>query len=321
MLKTGLVYDAAYLKHETSYDHPESPRRLVAIMEHLEKTGILAKLELLKPRKAEIEWIETVHTPSYVQEVLERCFKGEEYLHSPDTPICSASFEVALLAVGGTLTAIDEIMSGHLDNAFCAVRPPGHHAEKDRAMGFCLFNNVAIAARYIQQKYGLERILIIDWDVHHGNGTQHAFESDPTVFYFSIHEHPTFLYPGTGRSWEKGTGKGEGFTLNYPVEPHAGYNEYCLAFEKFLKPAALRFSPQFILISAGFDGHKDDPLAHIALTSEQYGHLMVTVKEIADQCCQGRIISVLEGGYDLKALAESVAFHISALMADGTESL
>lgn len=314
MSKTGLIYDHAYLKHETSYDHPESPKRLQAIMTHLEKTGLLSKLELLTPRKAEIEWIETIHSTDYIQELLERCLKGDAFIHSSDTHICPSSFDVALLAVGGMLSAIDTVMGGELDNAFCVIRPPGHHAEKNRAMGFCLFNNVAIGARYIQQRYGLERVLIVDWDAHHGNGTQHAFEADPTVFYFSIHEHPTFLFPGTGRSWEKGTGKGEGFTINYPLEPHAGFEEYRHAFDNVLKPAAMKFNPQFILISAGFDAHQADPLTHISLSSDHYGQLVDMIKEMAQDYCQGRIVSALEGGYNLRALAQSVACHISALM-------
>lgn len=316
MSKTGLIYDPDYLKHETSYGHPESPRRLKAILEHLEKSGLLSKLELLTPRKAEIEWLETIHTPEYVREVLERCLKGDNFIHTYDTHICSASFEVAVLAAGGILTAIDAVMQEKLDKVFCAIRPPGHHAEKTRAMGFCLFNNIAIGARYVQQKYGLERVLVIDWDAHHGNGTQHAFEADPTVFYFSIHEHPTFLFPGTGRSWEKGIDKGEGFTINFTLEPHAGFQEYQQAFENVLKPAALKYKPQFILISAGFDGHIQDPLTHIALASNHYGKLTTMVKEIAEECCGGRIVSALEGGYDLTALAESVASHLLALMSE-----
>jgi acetoin utilization deacetylase AcuC-like enzyme len=215
------------------------------------------------------------------------------------------------MAVSGVLTAIDRVMEGSLLNAFCAVRPPGHHAESNRAMGFCLFNNVAIGARYLQKRHGLKRIFILDWDVHHGNGTQHSFYDDPTVFYFSTHQYP--FYPGTGSEAERGAGEGEGTTLNCPLPSGSGDREMLSIFEKELASSVMSFSPDFILLSAGFDAHRDDPLASLQVTDGGFREMTRIVKSLAQTACQGRVVSSLEGGYNLAALARSVGVHLEIL--------
>jgi acetoin utilization deacetylase AcuC-like enzyme len=223
------------------------------------------------------------------------------------------SLTAAYLAAGGALAAVDAIMSRHVDHVFCPVRPPGHHAEAGGAMGFCLLNNVAIAARYVQKKHGLSRVLIVDWDVHHGNGTQHSFEEDPSVLFFSTHQYPH--YPGTGHATERGRGAGEGYTINVPMKSGEGDEEYRAVFQKSLVPAADDFKPEFVIISAGFDAHKDDPLASMRLTEDGYADLTGIVANIAKRHAGGRVLSSLEGGYDLRALAASVDCHIQALLA------
>jgi acetoin utilization deacetylase AcuC-like enzyme len=223
------------------------------------------------------------------------------------------SLPAAYMAAGGALAAVDAIMRGEIEHAFCAVRPPGHHAESGRAMGFCLFNNVAIAARYVQRKHGLSRVLIVDWDVHHGNGTQHSFEQDSSILFFSTHQYPH--YPGTGRETERGTGVGEGFTINVPMEAGDGDDEYHAIFVNVLLPAADAFKPEFVIISAGFDAHRDDPLASMGLTEAGYSDLTGLVAGIARRHAGGRVLSALEGGYNLTALAASVDAHLNALLA------
>jgi acetoin utilization deacetylase AcuC-like enzyme len=230
----------------------------------------------------------------------------------PDTSMSPGTLHAAYLAAGGALAAVDAIMAQQVDHVFCAVRPPGHHAEAGRAMGFCFFNNVAIAARYIQKKYRLNRVLIVDWDVHHGNGTQHSFEDDPSILFFSTHQYPH--YPGTGRGTERGKGTGEGFTINVPVEAGEGDDDYRAVFQNVLVPAADDFKPEFVIISAGFDAHKDDPLASMGLTESGYAELTEIVAGIAKRHAKGRILSSLEGGYNLTALAASVQAHIGALL-------
>jgi acetoin utilization deacetylase AcuC-like enzyme len=309
---TGWVYDPAYLEHDTGPGHPESPERLKAIVARLEQTGLLARLTPIHAAPAPLEWLTTIHSQAYVAEVERACREGQEWLHSPDTPVCPQSYRVARLAVGGVLGAVDAVMSGLVRNAFCAVRPPGHHALRDRAMGFCLFNNVAIAVRYIQRQHHLPRVLIVDWDVHHGNGTQAAFYDDPTVLYFSVHESP--FYPGTGAQTETGTGPGKGYTVNVPLPEGSGDEQYVRAFEQRLKPKALRFKPDFVLISAGFDAHAGDPIGSMKVTAGGYRRLTGIVRAIADECCKGRMVSVLEGGYNTAALAESVEAHLRVLL-------
>jgi len=310
--KTGFVYDDIYLAHKTTVGHPETPQRLVAIVERLKTTGLYSRLFTLSPKPAPSKWLTMVHTPEYVRRVRRSCEEGTEYLDSIDVPISPESYEVALTAVGGVLCAIDAVMEKKVTNAFCAVRPPGHHALKDMAKGFCIFNNIAIGARYIQKKHNLSKILIVDWDVHHGNGTQAEFYDDPSVLYFSVHQYP--FYPGTGSEAEKGSGKGLNYNINVPLPAGSGDADYVRVFKEKLEPAALAFSPDFVLISAGFDAHKDDLLGGMKVTAEGFAKLTQTVKEIAEKCCEGRIVSILEGGYGLDGLAASVEAHIQVLM-------
>jgi acetoin utilization deacetylase AcuC-like enzyme len=308
---TGFVYDPIYLQHDTGPNHPERPERLITIVERLEKKGLLKNLLRLKPMPASLEWITKVHTAEFVERVKSCCQAGTGYIDSPDTPASRRSYEAALNAVGGVQVAIDAVVEGRITNAFCAIRPPGHHALRDKAMGFCLFNNIAIAAKYIQKQHKFGKVLIVDWDVHHGNGTQAIFYRDPTVYYFSVHQSP--LYPGTGSAREKGEGQGLGFTRNVPLEAGCGDPDYQKAFTEHLEPAAASFKPDFVLISAGFDAAKGDLLGGMNLTPEGYAGLTRMVKQIAERYCRGRLVSVLEGGYNLDRLAACVEAHVRAL--------
>jgi acetoin utilization deacetylase AcuC-like enzyme len=299
-----------YLRHETGRRHPEEPARLTAIIRHLETTGMLTQLVQAEPTEPSLDWLALAHTPDYISTIEDACARGVRAL-DPDTYISPDSYRAALLAVGGALLAVDHVMTGMAANAFVALRPPGHHAERERAMGFCLFNNVAIAARYAQQHYGLKRILIVDWDVHHGNGTQHAFEDDPSVLFFSTHQFP--FYPGTGRTSERGNGAGLGYTVNIPLVAGCGDSEYQEVFEKVLYPAAQAFEPHLVLVSAGFDAHRDDPLASMHVTEDGYARMTTIVRDIAERFCEGRLVSLLEGGYNLEALARSVERHLQTL--------
>jgi len=312
--KTGLVYDDVYLEHKTTPGHPERPERLVEIVKRLKAKGLYSQLHELKPAPAALHWIETVHSPDYIERAKRSCDKGAGYLDSPDVPISGRSYEAAVMAAGGMLAAVDAVIEKRTANAFCAVRPPGHHALENHAMGFCIFNNVAIGAKYIQKKYGLSNVLIVDWDVHHGNGTQAMFYDDPTVLYFSVHQYP--FYPGTGSRTETGAGKGLNYTVNVPLPAGSGDSTYLEAFKEKLQPAALAFSPDFVLISAGFDAHENDLLGQMAVTAEGFAELTEIVKAIALKCCGGRLVSALEGGYHLGGLAASVESHIRVLMKD-----
>ncbi len=312
MARTGFVYHPDFLQHDMGPGHPESPERLRAILGRLRATGILDRLTAIQAAPAQDEWILQVHAASYLKDLQARSPASGRIPLDPDTWISPGSIPAAYLAVGGALATADAIMAGQVHNGFCAVRPPGHHAERTRAMGFCLFNNVAIAARYVQRRYGLSRVLIVDWDVHHGNGTQHSFDEDPSVLFFSTHQYPH--YPGTGGPHERGSGKGEGLTINVPMSPGQGDEEYGKVFERVLVPAADSFKPDFILISAGFDAHRDDPLASMGLTEEGYGALTGVVAGLAKRHCQGRILSCLEGGYNLTALSASVERHLMVLL-------
>jgi acetoin utilization deacetylase AcuC-like enzyme/formylglycine-generating enzyme required for sulfatase activity len=311
-VKTGFVYHDIYLEHKTTEGHPEAPQRLVAIVERLKQKGLYSQLLTLTPSPAAVEWIQMVHSPEYIQRAENSCRNGTRYLDSMDTPISPKSYDAALMAVGGVFSAVDAVMQKKVTNAFCAVRPPGHHAVEDAAMGFCMFNNVAIGARYIQKKYNLSKILIVDWDVHHGNATQAMFYDDPAVLYFSVHQYP--FYPGTGSEAEKGAGKGLNYNINVPLPAGSTDADYLKVFQEKLVPAAFAFSPDFVLISAGFDAHENDLLGGMKVTAQGFAQLTAIVKTIAQKCCQGRLVAALEGGYDLEGLAASVEAHIQVLM-------
>lgn len=314
MKKTGFLYDDRYLLHDTGSYHPEVPARIQAVYKGIYDAGLIPLLTLLKATKADLKRIEAVHDKEYIKRFEEACLSGKETFGGPDNRMCPETFETALLAVGGILDAARLAMSGEIDNAFCAVRPPGHHAETDKAMGFCYFNNIAITVRYLQNEWGIKKIGIVDFDVHHGNGTQHIFENDPDVFYYSIHQHPSFAYPGTGREFEKGTGPGLGFTKNSPVLPGKEDSEYKKMMEKDLFPAFESFKPEVILVSAGFDAHVDDDMSDIKLSTEGFSWIMEKIVEMADQYSNGRIISIFEGGYSLKRLPELAKNHIEILL-------
>lgn len=315
--RTGVVYDDRYLLHETGR-HPERKERLKSIISFLAEKGVLDKLEIIEPRKAAVEEIEYAHTRDYINEVESYCAKGYNALDM-DTIICKNSFEVALLSAGGAITAVDKVMKDELDNVFVLARPPGHHAEPSRGMGFCLFNNTAIAACHAIKEYDLKRILIVDWDVHHGNGTEFIFYRDPRVLFFSVHQSPA--YPGTGAADEIGGGEGKGYTINVPLPPSTGDDDYELVFRELLLPVCDEYKPQLVLVSSGHDAHQNDPLAGMVLSSQAYGMMAGIVKEIAHKYCGGRIVFLLEGGYNLKALAESVFNVLNTLAGWGMDPI
>ncbi len=315
MKRVGYVTHPDYLLHVPPFDHPESPDRLVAIDEHLRSNGLMAKLVPVAPGEPSEDDVARVHDPDYLRRLELACRRGDLTLESEDTYLNKNSYGIALLAAAGAVAGAEAVATGSVDRAFCAVRPPGHHAGRTEGMGFCLLNNTAIAARYLQARHGVSRILVVDWDVHHGNGTQSIFLTDPTVFFFSIHENPTFLYPGTGRRWEIGKGAGEGYTLNAPMAPGSGDAEYRAAFEQMLPPAMERFRPEFIIVSAGFDAHRDDPLADIQLTDEGFGFMSRFVADLSNAWCGGRVVSILEGGYERESLTQCTARHIRELLA------
>lgn len=313
-MTTGLIFDERFYEHETGPHHPERPQRLITIGERLHTSGLIERLTPISFEPASPDWVRRVHDQAYVDRLRAACDDGISCIDVPDSGICTRSFDVALLAVGGALAASDAVMVGRVDNAFCAVRPPGHHAEPDRSMGFCLFNNIAIAAEYLIARYGLERIAIVDFDVHHGNGTQHIFERRSDILFISLHEHPRFLYPGTGFEHETGIGPGKGLTLNLPMMPHSGDGQYRKAFVDFVLPALHRYEPQALLVSAGFDASATDPLAHVELTATCFSWMTIQLKAAAESLCAGRLICLLEGGYDLDGLSDCVEAHVRALV-------
>ena len=311
---TGFLFDELYRRHLVGdAGHPERPERLTAVLGGLEKAGVLNALTRIPARPATDDELALAHDRSYVELVKRELanVEGVKQLSTGDTDVTRESLAAARAAAGGVLNAADTVASGRMKNAFCAVRPPGHHATQNRGMGFCIFNNVAIAARYLQKVHGIRRVLIVDFDYHHGNGTQDIFYDDDSVFYFSTHHYGA--YPGTGSAAETGRGKGLGTTLNVPLPPGASDAQILAAFEQQLVPAARRFKPDFILVSAGFDGMRNDLLGQFDITPQGYAAITRVIVRLADELCQGRIVSVLEGGYRLDGLAESVAAHVKAL--------
>ncbi len=313
MARTGIVLDPRFLDHRPTHPHPENPDRLAAVTRRLQASGLLARAILVQPRPATIAEILLNHHEGLLARIEKTSHHASDQIDA-DTYTCARSYEIALLAAGGVLELLDRVMGGDLDNGFALVRPPGHHAEAARAMGFCLFNNVAIAATYARVKHGLTRVLAIDWDVHHGNGTQGSFWRTPEVLYFSSHRYP--FYPGTGDVRETGEGDGRGFTVNVPMRGGMGDGEIVAAFRRILVPVADAYEPELVLVSAGFDAHRLDPLGGLGVTAEGFAELARIVRGIADRHAGGRLVLALEGGYSYEGLAESVEAVTGVLMED-----
>ena len=313
MAKTGIVKDPIYLEHKTGSYHPESPERLETVYEMLEGSDMAGSFEEIKPREATRQEIELVHEPRYFDRVAATAGREHSSL-DPDTQTSEKSFEAALFAAGGLLLGIDKIMGGELDNVFALVRPPGHHAEYNRGMGFCLFNNIAIGALHAIENHSIERVLICDWDLHHGNGTQHSFYNDNRVLYFSTHQYP--YYPGTGSFGEIGKDEGKGYTVNVPLNVGNGDAEYYKIFKKVLEPVADQYKPQLVLVSAGFDIYFKDPLGGMEVTPQGFAALASVLLAIAEKHSKGRLLITLEGGYHLGGLKDGVKGVLKQLMGE-----
>ncbi|MDP6216762.1 MAG: histone deacetylase [SAR324 cluster bacterium] len=314
-MKTGLYTNPIFLEHNTG-QHPENANRLRAILDKLESDKLMGKFKVEAGRTATSAEIKMLHTEKLISEVETASESGAQTLHTRDCVISAQTYKASLHAVGSVLDAALEVAERRLDNAFCAVRPPGHHAEFDTAMGFCFFNNIALAAEFLSREMGFQRILIIDFDVHHGNGTQHFFEERSDIFFVSMHQDPRTCYPGTGFAKENGRGVGTGYTLNIPVPPGIEDAEYLQIFSTDVKPKLEEYNPDFVLISAGFDAHRDDPLASLNLTESTFKKLSFELKRLAEQTAGGRMLSILEGGYDLNALSSCVSEHLQILASD-----
>jgi acetoin utilization deacetylase AcuC-like enzyme len=336
--RVGFISDPITVLHETGPRHPERPDRLRAIHVAFRQAGLLTSdnpfphFRLDLPPSPPLAWTSLpltelpytlandqdlllVHTPEHLAHVQSVCTRaaaddGPSVLDAGDTPVSGRSEEMARRSVGAGLAAVDAVLRGEVDRCFVASRPPGHHAEPDRAMGFCLYSNIAIAARHALARHNLSRVAIVDFDVHHGNGTQACLQSDPHALFISLHQHPQSCYPGTGFEWEIGLGPGKGFTLNIPLPPTAGDKTYSRAMEEKVLPRLHEFKPELLLISAGFDAHADDPLADMELTDDGFAHLTRQLMQAADELCQGKVVSLLEGGYNLPALARSAVRHL-----------
>ncbi|MCH7797691.1 MAG: histone deacetylase [Planctomycetes bacterium] len=303
-----LLSDPAMFEHDPGPGHPECPQRLEAVCDALRRQPV-AGTRWATPHPARRSLIERIHAPAYVDRLDE--LRGTSATLDADTRVSPGSIAAARLAAGAAVDAVTAVISGRARRAFALVRPPGHHAEADRAMGFCLFNNIAIAAAHARAELGCRRVLIVDWDVHHGNGTQHAFFDRSDVLFFSTHRYP--FWPGTGDLHEIGADAGIGFTVNVPLPAGCGDTEYRAVFDRLLVPVADDFEPELVLVSAGFDAHVRDPLGGMSMTTAGYGSLCVVVRELADRLCGGRLVLILEGGYDLDALASSVRTCVEVL--------
>ena len=299
------------MSHHTGAGHPECAERLSVTMEHLSALPLYDELKHYEPLPVEQELIEANHSSAYLTRARQTCAGGSTFLDSLDVTVSEESYDIALKAAGATLALAEGVINQEISNGFALVRPPGHHAEHDQAMGFCILNNVAILARYLKAVHGLDKVLVLDWDVHHGNGTQHTFEEDPSVLFASTHQYP--FYPGTGAWSETGIGKGRGATLNCPMRAGSDDKDYEAAFMEKILPAIDQFKPEFIIISAGFDAHRDDPLGEINLSTGFYGWMTDRIMEMADKHAGGRIVSVLEGGYNLTMLPLCIEEHLNAL--------
>ncbi|MCS7043848.1 MAG: histone deacetylase [Bryobacteraceae bacterium] len=313
--RTAFAFDRACLLHQPPPDHPESPERLRALHAHLQHEGLLAQVLPVEAREATDDDLHLCHTRAYLANVRKDIARGAPMLSTGDTHLSPHADLSARRAAGAAMAAVDAVLSGQARNAFAAVRPPGHHATLSRGMGFCLYNNVALAARHARRAWGVERILIVDWDVHHGNGTQDIFYDDPSVFFFSTHQAP--WYPGTGWPDETGEGPARGTTMNCPFPAGAGRREILGAFRKKLLPAMDEFRPELVLISAGFDSREGDPLGLFRLRDEDFAELTKILMEIADRWSGGRLVSVLEGGYSLSGMPRAAAAHLRALLSGG----
>lgn len=310
---TALVHDPATILHDTGPGHPERPGRIGAVLDRLRADGLAEACAAIEPRPATDEDLLRVHTAAYLRIVRDDVASGATALSTGDTSIAGRpSLDAARAATGALLAAVDAVCDGRAANAFAVIRPPGHHATPTKGMGFCLFNSVAVAARHAQAVHGIERVLVVDWDVHHGNGTQDAFEADPTVLFFDTHQSP--LYPGTGAADEIGIGAGTGFTINCPFPAGAGRREILGAYHDRLLPAADAFRPQLVLVSAGFDSRAGDPLGRFTLGDDDFAEMTRVVCGIAERHAGGRLVSTLEGGYDLAGLAAAAAAHVAALI-------
>ncbi|MGQ0723502.1 MAG: histone deacetylase family protein [Candidatus Eiseniibacteriota bacterium] len=309
MPRTALLADARFRQHENPRGHPERVARIETLLSLADEPG-RADVLRVTPRAASVEELSAVHTPRHVERVAASAGR-ERTVFDADTTATALSYETARLAVGGVLEVIDAVVDRRAENGFAFVRPPGHHAESDRVMGFCLFNNVALGAAHLRRTHGVGRVLILDWDVHHGNGTQEIFYSDADVMFVSLHQYP--LYPGTGAASERGEGPGEGATLNVPLSAGGGDAVYAEAMRALVVPALRRFAPEFVLVSAGFDAHRDDPLANMNVTEKGFADLARRVMDVAADCCDGRLVLTLEGGYALGALRSSAAAVLQEL--------
>ena len=313
--KVGVCWDAAFQAHSAGVGHPERAERLNSIREILDADGTWERLIQVPTRRATKEELERCHTRAHVEQVIS--VEGKSHMFDADTHASPGTTEAALLAAGGGIELVNKVLDGELSQGFALVRPPGHHAEHDRAMGFCYFNNIAVAARAAMQRDDVQRILLIDWDVHHGNGTQHQFDEEKEFLCISLHQYP--FYPGTGRLRDIGLGEGKGYNINVPFGHGTGDHEFALFFEQMIVPVARQFQPDLILLSAGYDAHQRDPLGGMKVSTEGFAHMSHVLCELADEVCGGKLVAFLEGGYDLQGVGQGAATTLKTMLGDTLE--